>query len=375
MGAPAENKTYQQIIDLYGEITDFSGSGTDDSALKHILCDAIERAQGYPTADDWAEAWMDQKEAFARVSLDPVMNTFWKVGAEGIAPRDAGLGNMASSSSAMCISPMGMINAGNPRQAALESAPRAGRAGGCPSQLRARWGLQYGSGGRGGLLPGRFVDPILNAAVEYLPRRSAKVQVRLHGSHPGAGARNRRVCGIPRRYYAGRILPGIAMPDARDGPRGLSLFYLANGDPRQTILYGANFGRDADTIASMASPLAGALHGATLCQASGSKIRASGRRDQSALTAMLVEVIRRRAEDMKRVIEGMEGLSKNRVRKSFVILNAARRRLVHRLPAGFQDLLEAFEIGLLHRVCIDRRGSVRRAEIGGRRAFQPLHHR
>ncbi|HMN60836.1 MAG TPA: hypothetical protein PJ988_10755, partial [Anaerolinea sp.] len=50
MGAPAENKTYLEIIAQFGEITDFSGSGTDDSALKHILCDAIERSRGYPDA-------------------------------------------------------------------------------------------------------------------------------------------------------------------------------------------------------------------------------------------------------------------------------------------------------------------------------------
>ncbi|MBE0696678.1 MAG: ADP-ribosylglycohydrolase family protein, partial [Anaerolineaceae bacterium] len=36
MGAPAENKTYLEILAQSGEINDFSGSGTDDSALKHI---------------------------------------------------------------------------------------------------------------------------------------------------------------------------------------------------------------------------------------------------------------------------------------------------------------------------------------------------
>jgi len=56
MGAPAETKTYQEIIARFGEISDFSGSGTDDTALKHILCDAIQAAQGYPTADVWADA-------------------------------------------------------------------------------------------------------------------------------------------------------------------------------------------------------------------------------------------------------------------------------------------------------------------------------
>ena len=62
MGAPAENKTYQEIADTYGTISEFSGFGTDDSALKHILCDAIDASGGYPTADDWAAQWLKQEE-------------------------------------------------------------------------------------------------------------------------------------------------------------------------------------------------------------------------------------------------------------------------------------------------------------------------
>ncbi len=123
MGAPAEGKTYQEIAEKFGTLTDFTGFGTDDSALKHILCDAITASEGYPTADDWAKQWMIQEDMFIKRHLFwiPVMNGFWKIRAEGVSPRQAGRGNMASSSSAMCISPMGIINAGNPRQAALET--------------------------------------------------------------------------------------------------------------------------------------------------------------------------------------------------------------------------------------------------------------
>ena len=102
------------------------------------------------------------------------------------------------------------------------------------------------------------------------------------------------------------------MPDARETvPVALSLFYLANGDPRQTILYGANFGRDADTIASMAGALAGALHGVSaLPEAWVEKIRASGRRDQEALTRMLVDTIHQRAADMSQVTAAIQSLVK-----------------------------------------------------------------
>ena len=112
------------------------------------------------------------------------------------------------------------------------------------------------------------------------------------------------------RYYAERIIAGIAMPDARETvPVALSLFILANGDPRQTIVYGANFGRDADTIASMAGALAGALRGAAALPAAwAEKIRAGGRRDQDAIAAMLADCIRRRNAETSRINAAVQSL-------------------------------------------------------------------
>jgi ADP-ribosylglycohydrolase len=308
MGAPAENKTYREIIAQYGEITDFSGSGTDDSALKMILCDAIERSAGYPNADAWADAWLAAEEQFFKgMFWFPVMNSFWRIRAEGIAPREAGLGNMASSSSAMCISPMGIINAGNPRQAALETYELAGlihhnfaRDGAC--SMAAATAAAF--------CPDASVDSILAAAVETLPQRSAAT---MRGCIQTTLALAREIgdyAAFRERYYIDCILPGIAMPDARETvPVALALLYLAGGDPRQTILYGANFGRDADTIASMAGALAGALGGASsLPDAWIEKMRASGRRDQTALATMFVDGIRRRGADLARIAAAIQSL-------------------------------------------------------------------
>jgi len=309
MGAPAENKTYLEILAEIGEISDFSGSGTDDSALKHILCDAIERGQGYPTADGWAEAWLASEEQFFHgMFWFPVMNSFWRIRAEGIAPREAGTGNMASSSSAMCISPMGLINAANPRQAALETYELAGlihhnfsRDGAC--SMAAAVAAAF--------CPGATVETVLRAAVDTLPPKSAGVMRGFIETTLTLARESGDFATFRERYYADRILPGIAMPDARETvPVALALFYLADGEPRRAILSGANFGRDADTIASMAGSLAGALRGASaLPEAWVEKMRASGKRDQGALAASLVQVIQRRAADMVQIADAIQALA------------------------------------------------------------------
>jgi len=309
MGRPAENKTYQEIEAEFGQLTDFSGSGTDDSALKHILCDTIIKTGGYPTADAWAEEWLNQESMFLgrRLFWTPVMNGFWKLRAEGVAPREVGDGNMASSSSAMCISPMGIINAGNPRQAALETFDVASlihhnfcRDAACSMATAVAAAFD----------PEATVDSILEAAVAYLPPKSAQT-IRQFCASTLDLARETQDYGLFReRYYANHLLPGIAMPDARETiPVTLALFYLAAGDPKQTIIFGANFGRDADTIASMAGAIAGAYHGASaLPPAWVDKVNAENPRDQAHQAQALVDLVLERIEATRRRVEAVEGL-------------------------------------------------------------------
>jgi len=44
-------------------------------------------------------------------------------------------------------------------------------------------------------------------------------------------------------------------------PLTIALFHLADGDVEKSIMYASNFGRDADTIASMVGAIAGAFCG------------------------------------------------------------------------------------------------------------------
>ena len=305
MGAPAENMAYQEIAATFGKLTDFSGYGTDDSAMKHILCDAIQRGEGYPTADTWAEEWLAQEDLFLKRHLFwiPVMNGFWKIRGQGITPREAGHGNMASSSSAMCISPMGIINAGNPRQPALETYDVASpihhnfcRDAACAMAAAVAAALH----------PTATVASILEAAVAYLPPQSAyimrdAIETTLALAHALAHEVGSYEA-FRERYYGERLLPGIAMPDSRETvPVALALFALAEGDPERAIVYGANFGRDADTIASMVGALAGAYRGVSALPAHWvEKVRAESPRAHEDVAKELVEVVAKRIEDLAR---------------------------------------------------------------------------
>lgn len=61
MGAPSEGMTWQERAEKLGEITDFDGAGTDDSAIKQILCEAILDGGGYATADEFAASFLRNK--------------------------------------------------------------------------------------------------------------------------------------------------------------------------------------------------------------------------------------------------------------------------------------------------------------------------
>jgi len=263
MGSPAEGKGYLEISEKYGEINDFSGVGTDDSALKHILCNTIIKTEGYPTADTWAEEWLNQEDLFLKTRLFyiPVMNAFWKIRAEGVPPREAGKGNMASSSSAMCISPMGIINTGNPRQAVLETYEVASlihhnfcRDAACVIAAAVAEAFS----------PEASVDSIIKSAIEYLPSKSAVIIKKSIEDVLKLAQEAQEYNIFRERYYRKCLIPSRSIPDARETvPVALSLFYLADGDPRKSVIFGANFGRDADTIASMTGSIAGAFKGAS----------------------------------------------------------------------------------------------------------------
>lgn len=174
MGAPVENMTYGQIQEKYGNISDFKGDGTDDSAIKLILCDAILSHNGRVTADEFAESFMKLEHKYMHLFFIPVRNMLEKVKEGLVLPIYAGEGNMHSSSSVMAISPMGIINAGNPERAAMETFDVAGlihsgetgfcRDAACAMAAAVAQAMQKDAD----------MDSVLEASTAYLHKKSAQ---------------------------------------------------------------------------------------------------------------------------------------------------------------------------------------------------------
>jgi ADP-ribosylglycohydrolase len=299
MGTPTENLEPAAIHERFGWVDDFSGDGTDDSILKYLLCDALIATDGYAGADDWAAAWLAQRAQITGPKQNrffvSVKQTLTKLSA-GYLPRLASIGNLASSSSAMSIAPVGIVNAGHPRAAAaqaqeLGSLIHTGDVAFCQDGAAA-----IAAAVAAAFCADATVESVLDAAVRYLkPLSGAEVRDLIIEALALAQATDDYEAF--RSAYHARFRRPIACDTRETVPATMALCYLANGDPRMAIIYGANFGRDTDTIATMAGAICGALTGVAGLPAGWvAKIQENSFGDQAQLAGTLVDVAMRKAK-------------------------------------------------------------------------------
>lgn len=303
IGRPAECLDYQTIAERFGRITGpqprpGKPAGTDDSALKHMLCEAIVRAQGEVTPDDWAAVWREhmQPDHF----WVPVQNAYFRLMVQNVAPAEVGVGTMVSNSSAMCISPIGIVNAGDPAAACREALSAARlihrgfpleAAGAVAAAVAAAFGATA------------TCDSVIAAATAHLPAGSEMIGAIEAGVTLARASSD--YADFRARFYAELLWPwphrhvgwSTAVDPRESVPAALGILYLADGDPVETILGCANFGRDADTIATIAGAIAGAMRGAERIPAAWIEaVTMACPVDQEALAAELLAVLVRRAE-------------------------------------------------------------------------------
>lgn len=260
MGAVTEDLTYEQIEARLGYVNDFEGAGTDDSAIKLILCDAILKNEGHVTADEFAEAFLRNKEAYYDLFFIPVKNMFHKIESKLELPVYAGMGNMHSSSSAMSISPLGIINACNPRQAAAEAYDVAGLIHGGVSTFCRDGASAIAAAVAAAMRPQARVEDVVAAASGYLHKTSSQEMLRNIKKGVELAEASGDYKHFRERFY--QSMRRDIVSDSRETVSCvLGLFYLAKGNPVEAIRYAANFGRDADTIGTMVGALAGAFTG------------------------------------------------------------------------------------------------------------------
>lgn len=250
-----------------------AGAYTDDTRLAQLIIQAIIRKRGRISADDLAAEWFtSMKTEYFWMSIAA---SYYKLAFSNIRARDAGMGNIPDNSSAMCIGPIGAVNLGDPRQAALDAYDIASLSHDGYSQESAS---VIAAAVAAAMAPNASVESVLDAALQTLPHRDTspltaalKRAIELAAKVPNTDV-------LTAHYYDELLRPFMqrgASPIADDDelspsvdpleavPIALGMFAAGKGDYRTAVLGAANFGRDCDTIACMTGYICGAFGGAS----------------------------------------------------------------------------------------------------------------
>ncbi|MFB7345625.1 ADP-ribosylglycohydrolase family protein [Streptomyces hydrogenans] len=305
LGGPVEGYTPEQIAERHGgRVTGVvgpwnsdswrtarpiapyhkgDGHVTDDTLMTHALIRVYETVRGhldaYAVADHLvpelmgSPVWIPELEAEALPLQRIFLAEKWLVARLHYGhhdPREAGAGNIVNCGAAMYMAPVGLVNAADPHGAYAEALDIAGaHQSSYGREAAGVFAAAVAAACVPGATPRTVVDTALalakdgtRAAIEavaevadrhrdfesaLVPLRKAVAPYDSVGPdyrNPGLDARR------PSRLHSIEELP-IA----------LGMLLVGEGDYRRTVLGAVNYGRDCDSIATMAGAVVGALHG------------------------------------------------------------------------------------------------------------------
>ena len=265
LGAPTEGKSPAEIDSRFGWVDDFESGGTDDTVLRDILARTLIRTSGYATIDDWADDWLaGWDEIFGpkqnRFFLS-VLHTARRLRVQG-EPRQAALGNIPCSSSAMCIAPVGLVNACNPAQAAAQATHLASLINVQDAGFCQDGAAIVAAAVAAACRPDATVESILQHAVAPVPATSgARMLAGVQQALDAARGRDYAAFRIYVHEHRDRFFQPRKANSLETVPLTLALFSLAGGDVERCVTDAANLGGDTDTMAAMAGAIAGAFGG------------------------------------------------------------------------------------------------------------------
>ena len=278
----------QSIRHARGEVRPFSpfwkgdGHVTDDTLMTRVLVHAYSVKRDHLDAYDverlMLPAIVDEKTWVPELDRDDLLYHRLFLAEKWLVlklryghadPREAGVGNIVNCGAAMYIAPVGIANAGDPEGAYAEALALTGAHQ--SSYGREAAGVLAAAVAEAftpGATPASVVDTCLGLAKDGT--RSAIEAVtaaasELSGWRDGGLAALRDAFApfdsVGERFAqpAQNARIPSRLHSIEELPVALGLLVACDGDSDETVLGGVNYGRDADSIASMSGALAGAL--------------------------------------------------------------------------------------------------------------------
>ncbi|MFJ9243248.1 ADP-ribosylglycohydrolase family protein [Streptomyces sp. NPDC101776] len=294
------------------------GHVTDDTLMTHALVRVYatvrDHLDAYAIADHLVPdlmqnpRWIPELEAEAIPLQRIFLAEKWlaaRLHYGHIDPREAGVGNIVNCGAAMYMAPVGLVNAAHPAGAYAEALDLAGAHQ--SSYGREAAGV-FAAAVAAACVPGATPDSVVTACLAL--------------AKDGTRTAIERVCEVAARYsdFESALAPlreAIAPydtvgPDYRtpsldarrpsrtraieELPVALGMLVVSGGDYRHAVLGSVNYGRDCDSIATMAGAVAGAL-GSPVPQEWSKTVAEASRLDlwepAATLTAVTREVFER----------------------------------------------------------------------------------
>jgi ADP-ribosylglycohydrolase len=257
LGDLGRNDEYRQ---RYGLITNLyvAAGSTDDTEFALLAARMLLDNGGDLTSEAVVRAWqryvLDQGGVFERggkSQIGAVANL-----RRGLTPPLSGRDNVNhdDDGAAMRIAPIGIICAGEPDRAAAMAETEAQISHYCDGI----WAAQAVAASVAVAMVGGSAAEIVQAGIRQIPA----------DSWLGRGmARAMAICDEAHTIEAawGRLHSDLWTPthsaSAEAIPQTYAIFRLTAGDFRRSLFWGANFGRDADTICAILGAFCGACHG------------------------------------------------------------------------------------------------------------------
>lgn len=276
MGAAVEGWSKEAIAERHGlleELLPYShyggrerppGTTEDGIERQRLMCTAIIEKGDRISAGDLARVWVrDIDPANFSVQMEPCDEILYELAAAGMPAGDIGRYSnwIGIVSFARSCHPIGLINAADPEQAALDACD-VGRLYQPLHGYGLDWAAAVTSAIAEGLRPEPTVDSVIEAATVYVAepvRREIMRGVEL-AEECGDWQALRDAFDERYRNTSGSYAMSMAYEIVT---KGLAILKAVAGDAREAIIAGVNFGRDTDCTAAVAGGIAGAYAGSS----------------------------------------------------------------------------------------------------------------